>query len=488
MTETVHFETSVSPTGATFYTGPFVHAALAARAQAHLLGPDWDTYGVYILLGYPGQDGVTNAYVGQSTGLTGRMPGHKAKDFWTRVLMIQSPLRTPFDLADIGFLEGRLIEALGTSAELRLTNRVSSSDESVSLTRRQYLEEHVLPTVLAILGQQVPGLTLGTRTPQPAADRPATATAEPTPQAEPDVQAPVVPPAPAPQTATSDAGTVPSPNRTVPASTGMAALYAAMEADRKADDEWISGNRRALRYAQKRHHFLFVPKNLGRCSGISSMDRLTGHEILVYLDRLNRADAETGIVEPETTECAVRTGLTPDAVCDADERLIKVGLLTVRLPRDRRQPATFLVTRTPEYAGLAVPSGALWPSTDENTPPRWTGEDADLAVRALLVTLDAVLADQRSRGEARPWRPSVLASAANLRPTDYLRGLDLLVPNRNGAERTNGWLNVAPGPWREADRYWAAETSLWVAIDWTALPGQPPRPQSDVPVTAEAAA
>lgn len=486
MSGTVHFETSVSPTGVTYYTGPSVHAALAPRLQAHLLGSDWDTCGVYILLGYPGQDGVTDAYVGQSTELVTRMtrPDHKTKEFWTRALMIQSPLRTAFNRADIGFLEGRLIEGLRTSAELSLTNRLSSSDESVSLTRRQYLEEHVLPTLLAILSQQVPGLTLGTRAPQPAPGPAALASAEPAPQAEPQAQAPVAPAVPTPQATTGGPATATTPNRPEPASTGMTAWPAARKAEKKANDEWTRRNRRALSDARKRHRFLTVPKNLGRCGG---MARLNGREILVYLDRLIHADTETGIVVPETTGCAVRTGLTPDAVCDADERLISAGLLAIRLPRDRRQPATLLVTRTPEYSGLAVPTGALWPSTESDTPPRWTDEDADLAVRALFVTLDHVLADQNSRGEGRPCRPSILASAANLSPTDYLRGLDLLVPNRNGEKRTNGWLTVVPGPRQDADRYWPAETSLWIGIDWSALPAQQPQSQSGAPLAAAAA-
>jgi hypothetical protein len=238
------------------------------------------------------------------------------------------------------------------------------------------------------------------------------------------------------------------------------------------------------------HRVLWVPRCVAEGRGpADGSPRMTGHQILVYLDRLNRADNTTGRVTAETAGCAARTGLTPDTVRATDKQMVKAGLLTVIKPRKGRRCAVYRVTQGTPTSRISVPVAAIWPSDALDCPPRWPHADAGRAVRALLAILR--LADHTTgrvigpRGT--PYTAEQIAEGAAMKVSYYRLGLTAIVGAgpatgslRKGVEpRTCGWLTVTPQtrPHRSGQQTAAGEVvrvqqASLLVIDWAALPAQ----------------
>ena len=115
-----------------------------------LLGGEWDTRGIYLLLGRAGETGKYTAYVGEATGqsLRNRISQHvRTEKNWDRALLITG---SNFDSAAIGWLEGRLHDVLANAAAAEVLNRVQPKDETIPEYRRDVLERYVEPVTLAL--------------------------------------------------------------------------------------------------------------------------------------------------------------------------------------------------------------------------------------------------------------------------------------------------------------------------------------------------
>lgn len=233
-----------------------------------------------------------------------------------------------------------------------------------------------------------------------------------------------------------------------------------------------------------KHFMLWVPSIVASGRGpAAESPRLTGHQIVVYLDRLNRADNESGFLVAETAGCAARTGLTQATVRKADIRLAEAGLLTVEEPARRGRSARVRVyggNRNDGY--LQVPVALLWPRADRDCPPRWAKAEIGLVVRAVLALL---LAADWKTNRVSPQRAEDIARGALLHVSEFRRGLQAIFRgvevSREG--RSTGWLT-------ETFRSTAggSQTRSAFAFRWLALP--PHRemaPESAAPSAVEVA-
>lgn len=136
------------------------HAALriavVERIGVQALEEDWGVPGVYILLDPVTSDGTWGCYVGKApAGLRSRLQSHlRAKDHWHKVVLVCRDTTHGFNSAQIGWLEGRLHDLLGTAEDARLHNGVRPTDESLPPWECATLESCVMPIsrVLRLLG------------------------------------------------------------------------------------------------------------------------------------------------------------------------------------------------------------------------------------------------------------------------------------------------------------------------------------------------
>lgn len=131
--------------------------AYLRREALPRLETSWKAYGVYILLGVDEScaPGEYRAYVGQATALTSRLSTHRSdrdKDWATHVLVFARPDNPEFafNLAEIGWLEGRIHDMLERAHYARIENRSATGNSGLDATARAALES-LAPPVSAIL-------------------------------------------------------------------------------------------------------------------------------------------------------------------------------------------------------------------------------------------------------------------------------------------------------------------------------------------------
>lgn len=130
--------------------------AVVSREALPHLDESWDAIGVYILLWPIAADGSYTAYVGkvgQST-LRKRLYQHeRAKEGWTRAVLVRRDTTDGFNSAETGWLEGRLTDLL-TLAPLATPVNRPDKDESLPQYEREALDRAIRPiaAVLRVLG------------------------------------------------------------------------------------------------------------------------------------------------------------------------------------------------------------------------------------------------------------------------------------------------------------------------------------------------
>ncbi|MGY1820508.1 hypothetical protein ACI79E_00925 [Geodermatophilus sp. SYSU D00079] len=229
---------------------------------------------------------------------------------------------------------------------------------------------------------------------------------------------------------------------------------------------------------------LWIPKVLATGRGpAGDSPRLTGHQILVYLHRLDRADNATGRVTAETTTTdEARTGLKARTLRVADDRLVETGLLTVVRERTNGRPAIYTVLRGTGASRIDLPVAVVWPTDAPDCSPRWGHADAGKALRALLALL-ARMDHETGRlvgPNGTPWLAEQIHNPAGLSKSDFWAGMSALgVPGTpagvlrgEAPVRSIGWLTVAPQTKRRRiGEQWVQQPSL-VTINWSRLPVQ----------------
>jgi len=133
------------------------HAALRIAiveygGEKHI-SSEWESTGVYLLIGRLDENHEWTAYVGKATELLLRIRNHTHKK-WDRALLVRRDTTYGFNSADIGWLEGRLYEMLDTAENAKLVNKQKPGDETLPPYDKQMLEQVVLPVqrLLRLLG------------------------------------------------------------------------------------------------------------------------------------------------------------------------------------------------------------------------------------------------------------------------------------------------------------------------------------------------
>lgn len=138
--------------------GDALRLLLVEREALKTLDADWDSVGVYLLIGKPtSEEASLSVYVGKAQVLRSRVrTGHNLKE-WGRCLLIQREGLHPFNASDISWLERRLIDVLLEAPGIDLANKTPPPPEFVPEYKAEILERTVVAAlgVLGVLGAYV---------------------------------------------------------------------------------------------------------------------------------------------------------------------------------------------------------------------------------------------------------------------------------------------------------------------------------------------
>lgn len=127
-------------------------ALVTTTGAVKLPNGEWDSPGVYVLVGALGTGGPTEVYVGKAKSLRRRLQQHRVrpKMDWWRAIVIARDTTDGFNTSQIGYLEGRLSRQIAALPGLRLVASQEDIDET--------LPDHLLipldafvPTILAAM-------------------------------------------------------------------------------------------------------------------------------------------------------------------------------------------------------------------------------------------------------------------------------------------------------------------------------------------------
>ena len=112
--------------------------------------PEMQRTGIYILVGYKGEDELPTVYIGQADGVRGRIDSHyTAKDFWDRGIVFVST-SGGLNRAHATWLEYALVKRAGEAKQCRLDN--GNVPQEPALTEAEKADTHgFLKEILQIL-------------------------------------------------------------------------------------------------------------------------------------------------------------------------------------------------------------------------------------------------------------------------------------------------------------------------------------------------
>jgi hypothetical protein len=138
--------------------GDALRLLLVERGALKTLEKEWDSVGVYLLIGGPTTDeSAQSVYIGKAQALRSRIKtGHSLKD-WDRCLSVQRAGLHPFNASDISWLERRLIDVLLDAPGIDLVNKAPPPPEVVPEYRAEILERTVVAAlwILGVLGAYI---------------------------------------------------------------------------------------------------------------------------------------------------------------------------------------------------------------------------------------------------------------------------------------------------------------------------------------------
>jgi hypothetical protein len=126
---------------------------LVGRDAVRRLDDGWKQVGIYFLLGPSSHPERYRVYVGEvgKRTLLLRLKEHAAgKSWWNRALLVTSD-RPDFHSAAIGWLEGRLYDALNNALLADVENSGKPGDNSLAASDQGALEYHVVHPIMAAL-------------------------------------------------------------------------------------------------------------------------------------------------------------------------------------------------------------------------------------------------------------------------------------------------------------------------------------------------
>lgn len=131
---------------------------------------DWDSPGVYVLMGKIAHQGPTPIYVGKANALRARLLQHRSSppiDWW-RAVAIARDTTDGFNSAQIGYLEGRLANQLRSAARLEVAEGQKNIDKTLPDHQLISLDAFI-PTILAAL--RISGLNVSRSEEAEASDK-----------------------------------------------------------------------------------------------------------------------------------------------------------------------------------------------------------------------------------------------------------------------------------------------------------------------------
>jgi len=140
---------------------------LVGRDAVRRLDDGWKQVGIYFLLGPSSHPERYRVYVGEvgKRTLLLRLKEHAAgKSWWNRALLVTSD-RPDFHSAAIGWLEGRLYDALNNALLADVENSGKPGDNSLAASDQGALEYHVVHPIMAAL--RACGISLDTADQKP---------------------------------------------------------------------------------------------------------------------------------------------------------------------------------------------------------------------------------------------------------------------------------------------------------------------------------
>lgn len=130
-----------------------LHAAVMERSGLENLPVHWGTAcGFYILFSALSEDNAFEAYVGKAnSGFHRRLASHhETKDYWRNAILISRTGNAGFSTAQIAWLESRIREVLGLSANVNVRN-IPQSEESFLPDAEERDMELVILSVLRVM-------------------------------------------------------------------------------------------------------------------------------------------------------------------------------------------------------------------------------------------------------------------------------------------------------------------------------------------------
>lgn len=119
--------------------------AFVAAAHVNRLTDEWQSPGVYVLIGGICANTKTELYVGQSVDVRKRLINHRRKPklSWWRAMAVIRDTTTGFDSAQIGYLEGRLAQELRARPGVSVREGVTTIDVTLPTFARSPLDDFV---------------------------------------------------------------------------------------------------------------------------------------------------------------------------------------------------------------------------------------------------------------------------------------------------------------------------------------------------------
>jgi hypothetical protein len=130
-------------------------AAPRTELEDLLAREELESSGVYFLLGVDADTGTQLAYIGEAEVIRDRLRQHKAKDFWTSVVVFVSKDEN-LTKAHIRFLENRLLQEARSTGRYALEN-ANSSNPKLPESDREDMEVYLsrIRQVLPVLGSDI---------------------------------------------------------------------------------------------------------------------------------------------------------------------------------------------------------------------------------------------------------------------------------------------------------------------------------------------
>ena len=127
-----------------------VPTASVPREADRIAADIWAVAGVYVLLGLPQTEGVVRARPGSGHDVLARLRQHPRENPWFTRAIVARDTRLGWNSAEAGYIEGRLHDLCGASADVDHDFR-HDQDHTLQKHEEDLIEQRYLPAIVAAL-------------------------------------------------------------------------------------------------------------------------------------------------------------------------------------------------------------------------------------------------------------------------------------------------------------------------------------------------